>query len=68
MSKKKELPLFSDTLKKTPKRLIIKKNPYHEVLEDKYSGSMGGNKKLQHKRERRKYKNIIEEELDEDTE
>ena len=66
MSKRKELPLFSDTLKKTPKRLIIKKNPYHEVLEEKYSGSMGGNKKLQHKRERRQEKYIINQELDEE--
>ncbi len=69
MSKKiLQKPLFSDTLKKKPKKLIMKKNPYNDILLDKYSGSMGGDKKLNHKRERREYKNIIEEELDEDTE
>ncbi len=59
MQKKK--PLFSDIIK--PERLIIKKDPHHEILENKYSGSMGGDKKLHHKRNRRDYKRIIEESL-----
>ncbi len=67
MSKKiLQKPLFSDTLK--PERLIVKKNPYHEILEDKYSGQMGGDKKLSHKRNRRENRFIIEEELNEDDE
>lgn len=62
MSKKEKLPLFSDTIK--PERLLIKKNLYHEILEEKYSDSLGGNKKLSHKRDRRNNKQIIEEELE----
>ena len=69
MSKKPLLkPLFSDTLKKKPKKLIVKKNPYHEILEDKYSGRMGGDKKLQHKRDRSQERYIIESELEMDDE
>lgn len=67
MSKKiLQKPLFSDTLK--PGRLIIKKNPYHEILEDKYSGQMGGGKRLDHKRNRRENRYIIESELEMDDE
>ena len=63
MSKKiLQKPLFSDTLK-TSRKLILKKNPYHEILEDKYSGSFGGDKKLSHKRDRREERYIVEEEL-----
>ncbi len=69
MSKKLlQKPLFSDTLKKKPKKLIMKKNPYNDILLDKYSGSMGGDKKLNHKRNRRDNRYIIEEELNEDDE
>lgn len=65
MSKKSLLkPLFSGILK--PERLITKKNPYNEILIDKYSGSMGGDKKLSHKRDRRKNRFIIEEGLEDD--
>ena len=64
MSKKVlQKPLFSDTLKKKPKKLIMKKNPYNDILLDKYSGSMGGDKKLAHKRDRRDNRFIIEEDL-----
>ncbi len=69
MSKKPlQKPLFSDTLKKKPKKLIMKKNPYNDILLDKYSGSMGGDKKLDHKRNRVESRFIIEEELNEDDE
>lgn len=61
-------PLFSDTLKKKPKKLIVKKNPYNEILMDKYSGQMGGDKKLSHKRDRRENRFIIEDGLNEDDE
>ena len=41
----------------------MKKNPYNDILLDKYSGSMGGDKKLAHKRDRRDNRFIIEEDL-----
>lgn len=67
MSKKPLLkPLFSDILK--PGRLINKKNPYHEILEEGYSGPMGGDKRLSHKRDRRESKFIIEDGLNENDE
>ena len=67
MSKKiTQKPFFSDILKN--ERLIVKKKPYHEILEDKYSGQMGGDKRLSHKRIRRENRFIIEEELNEDDE
>lgn len=69
MSKKPLLkPLFSDTIKKKPKKLIVKKNPYNEILMDKYSGIMDKNKRLQHKRDRREERYIIESELEMDDE
>ncbi len=62
MQKKK--PLFSDIIK--PERLLIKKDPHHEIMEKKYSGAMEGDKKLHHKRDRRDYRRIIEESIEDE--
>jgi len=61
--KKKELPLFVDTLKKQPKKFKKRRNPYIDILINAPSGIIGGDKKLSHKRDRREERYIVEEEL-----
>ncbi len=59
MKKKLLLPLFSDTVK--PERLNNKKNSFHKI---EYFDSLSKDKKLEHKRDRRNNKHIIEDSLE----